>query len=142
MNWTEKQLAEHRARNGIDSPPPVPLQKAPGHARLALGRLPVGKMNKTEAAYDARLWQLRYAGEVLWHRFEGIKLRLADNTFFTCDFAVLPKSGVLELHEVKGFWADDARVKIKVAASLYPFKFIAVQVQAKKRGGGWKVEEF
>ena len=39
---------------------------------------------------------------------------------------MLPRSGVLELHECKGFWRDDARVKIKVAASLYPFKFIAV----------------
>jgi hypothetical protein len=95
-------------------------------------------MNRTEAAYDAYLWQLRYAGEVLWHRFEGIKLRLADNTFYTCDFAVLPKSGVLEMREIKGFWEDDARVKIKVAAALYPFKFIGV----KKRGSGWETEEF
>lgn len=109
---------------------------------FALGRLPVGQMNKTETAYDAYLWQLRHAGEVLWHKFEAIKLRLADNTFYTCDFAVLPKSGFLEMHEVKGFWEDDARVKIKVAASLYPFKFIAVTARAKKHGGGFGREEF
>jgi hypothetical protein len=42
------------------------------------------------------------------------------------------------MHEVKGFWQDDARVKIKVAASIYPFKFIAV----KKAKGGWEREEF
>jgi hypothetical protein len=143
VRWTAKQLAEHDARRGIKRPPAAPASKTPGHARLALGRLPTGTMNKTEAAYDARLRELTHAGEVLWHKFEGIKLRLADNTFYTCDFAVLPRSGILELHEVKGgFWTDDARVKIKVAAALYPFKFIAVKVRAKKRGGGWETEEF
>lgn len=105
---------------------------------FALGRLPTGTMNKTEAAYHAHLELLRYAGEVLWFKFEGVKLRLADNTFYTCDFAVLPASGLLEMHEVKGFWQDDARVKIKVSASLYPFKFIAVT----KRGSNWEREEF
>jgi hypothetical protein len=46
------------------------------------------------------------------------------------------------MHEVKGFWTDDARVKIKVAADLYPFRFIAAQALPKKQGGGWKIEEF
>lgn len=110
--------------------------------QFALGRLPIGAMNKSEAAYDQHLWGLRHAGEVIWHKFEAIKLRLADNTFYTCDFCVLAKNGVLEMHEVKGFWQDDARVKIKVAASLYPFRFIAVTARAKKRGGGWDREEF
>jgi hypothetical protein len=49
---------------------------------------------------------------------------------------------VIELHEVKGFWTDDARVKIKVAASIYPFKFMAVKPRPQKVGGGWEVEEF
>lgn len=99
-------------------------------------------MNKAEQAYDAHLQQLRHAGEILWYKFEGVKLRLADNTFYTCDFAVLAKDGVLEMHEVKGFWQDDARVKIKVAASIYPFRFVAVRKEAQKRGGGYKREEF
>ena len=79
---------------------------------------------------------------ILWFRFEGIKLRLADNTFYTPDFAVMRADGQLECHEVKGFWQDDARVKIKVAADQYPFRFIAVTVRDKKDGGGWNVEEF
>jgi hypothetical protein len=33
-------------------------------------------------------------------------------------------------------------VKIKVAADLYPFRFIAVQALPKKEGGGWRVETF
>lgn len=108
----------------------------------ALGRLKTGQMNKTEAAYDTHLAALQAAGLILWRRFEGVKLRLADNTFYTPDFAVMRADGSMELHEVKGFWADDARVKIKVAADLYPFRFVAVKVKAKKDGGGWAVEEF
>lgn len=108
----------------------------------ALGRLPVGVMNKTEAAYEAHLKLLLMAGEIQWYRFEGIKLRLADNTFYTPDFAVMAADGVMELHEVKGYWEDDARVKIKIAADQYPFRFKAIKARAKKDGGGWSEEAF
>lgn len=111
-------------------------------AHYALGRLKVGAMNKTEAGYGQHLELLKHAGEVLWYRFEGVKLRLADNTFYTPDFAVMAATGQMELHEVKGFWEDDARVKIKVAAEMYPFKFLAVKVKTKKDGGGYAVENF
>lgn len=108
----------------------------------ALGRLKAGAMNKTEAAYGQHLELLKRAGEVVWYRFEGIKLRLADLTFYTPDYAVMVASGQMEIHEVKGFWEDDAKVKIKVAAEMYPFKFLAVKVRSKKDGGGYSVENF
>lgn len=108
----------------------------------ALGRLKTGVMNKTEAAYDAHLAGLQHTGQIQWRKFEGLKLRLADNTFYTPDFAVMAADGVIECHEVKGFWLDDAKAKIKVAADMYPFRFIAVRVKAKKHGGGWEVEAF
>ena len=111
-------------------------------AMYALGRLKVGAMNKTEAAYAQHLINQQHAGQILWQKFEGLKLRLADSTFYTPDFAVMAADGVIECHEVKGFWQDDARVKIKVAADLYPFRFIAVRVKTKKEGGGWEVEAF
>jgi len=144
--WTEEELASLLKRRGVPGaarPSPdvsaPPFKLPPNQAgRYALGRLPVGKMNKTESAYAQHLELQKHAGKVLWWRFEGIKLRLADNTFYTSDFAVLPPDGVLELHECKGFWQDDARVKIKVAAALYPFRFIAV----KKKGNGWEREDF
>lgn len=109
---------------------------------FALGRLKTGAMNNTEAAYGAHLELLKRAGQILWYRFEGLKFRLADNTFYTPDFAVMLASGSMECHEVKGFWQDDARVKIKVAADLYPFRFIAVTAKTKKAGGGWSTEAF
>lgn len=111
-------------------------------AMQALGRLKTGTMNRTEAAYAQHLEARRAAGEVAWFKFEGMKLRLADNTFYSPDFAVMLAGGDLEIHEVKGFWADDARVKIKVAADMYPFRFIAIKARAKKDGGSWAIEEF
>jgi hypothetical protein len=108
----------------------------------ALGRLKVGQLNKTEQAYANYLEALKQAGSIIWYKFEGLKFRLADNTFYTPDFAVQRANGLLEAHEVKGHWQDDARVKIKIAAEMYPIQFIAVKVRAKKDGGGWAVEEF
>lgn len=119
-----------------------PRQSGGERRMLALGRLKVGQLNKTEAAYAERLRALEAAGHILWHRFEGLKLRLADSTFYTPDFAVMAADSVIECHEVKGYWQDDARAKIKVAAAMYPFRFLAVKVKPKKDGGGWAVEEF
>lgn len=112
------------------------------HAVFALGRLKVGQMNKTEAEYAALLEQMRRAGTVAWFKFEGVKLRLADNTFYTPDFAVMLAGGRMQLHEVKGHWMDDARAKIKIAADLYPFEFIALRKRPKKDGGGFAEEHF
>lgn len=119
-----------------------PFRKRSGAAVLALGRLKTGQMNKTEAAYAAHLEQLKTQGDVLWFKFESVKVRLADNTFYTPDFAVMTSDGLMQMHEVKGHWQDDARVKIKVAADQFPFRFIAVKPLPKKDGGGWSVEEF
>lgn len=97
-----------------------------------------GEMNKLEAEYATRLEALKGVGEIADYRFECVKLRLADRTFYTPDFMVLRADGEFEMHEVKGFWEDDARVKIKTAAELFPFKFIA----ARKQKGAWVFEEF
>lgn len=93
----------------------------------ALGRLPAGTMNRTEAAYAAHLELLKASGDVLWWKFEGLKFRLADKTFLTPDFVVMTRSGLIELHDVKGFLMEDANVKMKVAASMYPFEFFIIR---------------
>jgi hypothetical protein len=111
----------------------------------ALGRLKTGQMNKTEMAYEAHLFARKAAGEVAWYKFEGLKFRLADNTFYSPDFAVMLPDGTMEIHEVKGaeaIFRDDAKVKIKVAAELYPFRFVAVFPKSKKDGGGWRFTEY
>lgn len=108
----------------------------------ALGRLKPGQMNKSEAEYEQVLAEMKHKGEILWYKFEGLKFRLADLTSYTPDFAVMNKDGVIELHEVKGFWQDDAKAKIKIAADMYPFVFVAVFKKPKKEGGGWRIELF
>jgi hypothetical protein len=100
--------------------------------------MPTGKMNKTEESYAATLDLERQKGEIVFWKFEGLKLRLADNTFLTPDFMVMRRDGVIELRDVKGFLMEDANVKMKVAASLYPFVFKIVR---KAKGGFWDVTE-
>ena len=137
---TAAQLSAYQARSHASRMNAAPAEKASPKARMqALGRLPAGAMNKTEAAYDA---VLAADPSIVWRKFEGMKLRLADNTFYTPDFAVMRAGGQIECHEVKGFWTDDARVKIKVAAALFPFVFVAVSKRAAKDGGGWATEAF
>lgn len=97
-----------------------------------------GVMNKLETKYAALLEVRKRAGEIEWYAFDSIKLRLADKAFYTPDFLVMLANGDIEVHEVKGFWEDDARVKIKVAAALFPFRFKAITHEK----GAWKVEEF
>lgn len=109
---------------------------------FALGRLKIGARNKTEQSYENLLEAMRISGDVLWYKFEGMKLRLADNTFYTPDFFVMMANGQLEAHEVKGHWQDDARAKIKIAAEMYPFRFVAAKPKAKRDGGGWVIEVF
>ncbi len=97
-----------------------------------------GEMNKLEAKYAEHLESQRMLGEVAeWH-YEAIKLRLAPKTFYDTDFLVMLPDGELQIHEVKGFWEDDARVKIKVAADKFPFRFFAFTWDRKL---GWVAEE-
>ena len=113
---------------------------------FAAGRMKAGVMNPTEEWYAAQLEALKQAGAVQWYKFEGITFKLAPRTTYTPDFAVMMADNTIELHEVKGFWQGTARVKIKLAAELFPFKFLAIVAKkaAKKNGGGFecKVEEF
>ncbi|WP_244109347.1 hypothetical protein [Burkholderia anthina] len=117
----------------------VPGISSPIERMQQLGRLPRGRMNKTEAAYVVeQLEPELHAGLILWYRFEAIKLRLADKTFITIDFPVINAAGQLEFREVKGRWTDDARAKTKMAAEQFPFRFIAVQREGRH---GWRCED-
>ncbi len=130
------------------------IKKTGKEAVQALGRLKTGEMNKLEARYDAYLRSLLLAGQIAWYKFEGIKLRLADNTYLTVDFFVMYNDGHLEAHDTKGtkrvkradqsivlnaHVEDDASVKMKVAAEEYPWPFRYAIELPKKLGGGWKL---
>ncbi len=134
MKMPKMPLASAKSTGGVKS------------GLYALGRLRTGQRNKLESAYEADLERRKQAGEIAWYKFEGIKLRIADNCFLTVDFSVLPNDGVgvLEMIDVKGSKSiimDDAKVKLKVAKDIYPFRFFIVLPKPKKDGGGWIKEE-
>lgn len=116
----------------------------------ARGRPQRNRMNRTETAYSEVLEIRRLAGEIIAWQYEPVKLRLADNTYYTPDFQVIAVGGLVEFHEVKAAMAngaplyeDDARVKIKVAAEQHwMYRFIGAYLLPKKAGGGWRYEEF
>lgn len=132
-NVTVSELPGKYSGKPAENIPATPLQKM-----QALGRMKAGKMNDTEKAYAERLEWLKRAGDVLWWRFGVINLKIAEDCFYRTDFAVLLSSGNIEIHETKGHWTDDALVKIKVAAELFPFRFVAMQY----RKGEWVQREF
>ena len=114
------------------------------NANLALARIDrASRMNKTEVSYALELTMRKRVGAIRDYAFESHKLRLADNTYYTPDFMVILSNREIEFHEVKGWWRDDARAKIKVAAEQFPmYRFRAIQARPKKDGGGWIEETF
>ena len=116
----------------------------PAQKRMyALGRLPSGVMNKTETDFARELDMQLKAGQIMDWKFEVETFKLAKDCRYTPDFRVMETDRTIAFYEVKGFWTDDARAKIKVAAQQNPmYRFIAVKKRTKKAGGGWEKEEF
>jgi len=113
----------------------------PQQRNQALGRLPKGVMNKTEAAYARHLEALKFAGEILDYWFEEIKFKTGTSAcWYEPDFLVQVKGGAMEIHEVKGGggFQDDALVKTKALALRYPFKVISATLVK----GNWEIREF
>ena len=110
-----------------------------------------GGMNSLEERYAGYLKQTG-----LIHYFEPLKLILVhgiphqrSEVSYKIDFLVeveffspaLTMDHGLEIHEVKGFWREDARLKIKMAAELFPcFVFKGVTWNRKERI--WEFESF
>ena len=97
-------------------------------------------MNRTEESYADWLDSRRPAVKAWW--FEQITVVLPGGVRYTPDFLVQLVTDELQFHEVKGRWEDDARVKMKVAASIFPGRWFGVTVVPKRDGGGWSFEEF
>lgn len=113
-------------------------RKASARGLSAVGVRPASSkddMNKLEAEYAAFL---DLDPSVVFWSFQAMKLRIAKRTWYTPDFLVMRKNGRLQIHETKGHWEDDARVKWKVIRELFPFEVFAI---TKEKGGGFKIEE-
>lgn len=128
MNQLPKAVQDQvRAKLGASTNvAPVPT----GHLAPALQAEKDPYDSKLERKFAAFLPWLQSKGD--FHRWahEPMKLKLAPNTFYTPDFASfthIQGMAMVTLYEVKGYWRDDARVKFKIAANMYPeFLFVAV----------------
>ena len=101
---------------------------------------PETKMNKLETRYADELKMLKLAGEITDYVFEPMGLNLAPGLkcFYYPDFLVIYKDR-FEFHETKGFCRDDALVKIKVAAKLFPWFRFKMIFYTKRQ---WITREF
>jgi len=96
--------------------------------------------NGLERDYYQHLSDLRRAGEIHDFRYEPMGLRIGFNCRFHVDFVVIYPDGRVCLHEVKGGRIeDDAVVKLKVVATLYPW-FPLYLVRRPRVGSPWQVE--
>lgn len=104
-------------------------------------------MNNWETAYATLLETKKMTGAIMDWKFEPVRLRIGAGAYYKPDFLVVQLGigpceevfSVVEFHEVKGFWREAARVRIKVAADLFPWwKFIAVT----RKNGVWMEERF
>lgn len=129
-SWTQQQVDDYNSRN-------VPNAHTilTGHHTLTWkpSKDEAG-LNKTEAEYLFNLRARRYP-------FIGIKsitLKIGDDCRYTPDFVTYSIDCGICLHEVKGFMRDDALVKMKVVARMFPFWRL---VCARKVKGQWSVTE-
>lgn len=97
-----------------------------------------GVMNKLESQYATYLTDLLQKGEIIWFKYEPFKLRLAEKTSYTPDFAVINSDHQIEIHECKGWMLESANVKLKVAADIFPFVFKLVR---KAKNKTWEIKE-
>jgi len=98
-----------------------------------------GKMNQKESRYAEQLALALQAGTILWWKWDCMNLKLAANTYYRTDFLVMTKACELQIHEVKGHLEDDAWVKLKAVAEMYPFELIVVREDKKKYNWTYEV---
>jgi len=130
ISEAEFQMMQARLKNpsGITAKPS--LSAAPLKVKESTDE---EKLNKTERAYLAFLRSRR----VRWIGIQNITLKLADDTRYTPDFWTIDDCNMLNAIEVKGFFRDDAKVKLKVAARQFPFVTFWV---VRRDGTGWTNE--
>jgi len=97
---------------------------------------PKNRMNQLESTHAMKLNILIHEGAIQDWKYEEVKFRLADKTWYTPDFFITCDDH-FEIHEIKGpkIW-DDALVKFKACAEKYPY-FTWKMLQFTKTDG-WR----
>lgn len=99
----------------------------PGTTGRGLPGKVAGTMNGMERRYAAKLDAGKVAGLVLWWCYEPCRLKIGHDTYYVPDFWVMMADGTLEFHETKGYMTPNGRTKIRVAARLFPVRFVLVK---------------
>lgn len=123
--------------HGSGALPHMAVSQPPIKAPMILSVKPStdeAKLNRTERAYLAHLRSLGLP----WLGIQNITLKLATDTRLTPDFCYVSAAGTMVFVDVKGFQREDALIKMKVAARLFPW---AVFLIVKKNGTSWDVTE-
>lgn len=141
-DWTIEDVDRHNERalgHPQGSPPPSvpPVPKGPVKLKR---RMKVDELgcNQTERLFLEEFLRPAYDGVGI----ERITLKLAEGCRYTPDFDTIDDEGRITFWDTKGgkIW-DDAIVKIKVAARLYPWaRFIVAQKKNKK--SPWTFTEY
>lgn len=94
------------------------------------------KLNRTELKYRDMLAEKKHAGQIIDFKVQQLTLKIADDCRFTPDFSVINSDQTITLIDVKGFEREDAVIKMKCAAQMFPeFRFEMVEW----RKGEWNV---
>lgn len=115
QNVTESVRRRNPHLYGQSSPQSQPEAKAKPLKRLRQSGKPL--MNKLEKSFHISLICYYPPNAIL---AQSVTFRLGNGIRYTPDFFVFYE-GRIFCYEVKGFFRDDAAVKLKVAAEKYPF---------------------
>jgi len=132
----QEQIRAQLAR----TPKPRTVAIEPAEKPRATIRQDSRGMNKTEARFYEWLKSTDEAANI--HR--EVALPLANGVRYKVDFLVHYSNGFRQIcgYEVKGFARDDAIVKLKVAARVYPWvRFYLVRAGLKDAYQQWHFEE-
>lgn len=101
-----------------------------------------------ERRYAEFLESRKILREIIVWQYEGIRLQLGGGATFMPDFAIIRRDEpdgrrITELHEVKGFWREAAKVRMKVAVDRWQeyFDFYLVTAGGVK-GGQFVIERW
>ena len=154
MRWTEDEYQAYLTSHARRPPPPTPsvassslstlpstFPSTPTLLSSPSSTLPF-PLPAPKPPHRSKL-ETRYAQylsarpEITAVYYEAVRLTLAPRTTLLLDFLVVYPDHV-ELHEVKsGYIREDAAVKLKLAASLYPFfRFVCAQYLK----GAWRFQ--
>jgi hypothetical protein len=98
--------------------------------------------SKLEAEWALVLEAMKRDRQLVAYHYEPMSLRLGQGAFYMPDFLIVWHDGEVSFDEIKGGFAREASiVRIKVAASRYPFFRFRLVRKGKRGEAPWNIEE-